>query len=158
MIEAIRTKLTAEVEALNHELHVTLPETLRRAREMGDLRENGDYHAAIERQGFVQARLNQLRARLSQLSQIDLSKIPADRVGLGSRVTVKDVETKKNEDYELVISDALDVDSGQISVASPLGRALLDRKVKDTVEARLPMGTRKLRIEKLTTLHDQVAE
>lgn len=158
MIEAIRTKLTAEVEALNHELHVTLPETLRRAREMGDLRENGDYHAAIERQGFVQARLNQLRARLSQLSQIDLSKIPADRVGLGSRVTVKDVETKKNEDYELVISDALDVDSGQISVASPLGRALLDRKVKDTVEARLPMGTRKLRIEKLTTLHDQAAE
>ncbi len=155
MIEAVRAKLVAEVEALNHELHVTLPETLRRAREMGDLRENGDYQAAIERQGFVQLRLNQLRARLSQLSQIDLSKIPKDRVGLGSRVTVKDLATKQKEDYELVIPDVMDVDAGQVSVSSPLGRALLDRQVKDMVEVRLPMGARKLRIEKFTTLHDQ---
>lgn len=155
MIEAIRAKLAAEVEALNHELHVVLPEALRRARELGDLRENGDYQAAVERQRFIQARLNQLRARLAQLSQIDLTKVPRDRVGLGSRVTVKDLATKKREDYELMIADAIDVDAGQISVSSPLGRALLDRRVKDTVVAQLPMGSRKLRIEKLVTLHDQ---
>lgn len=157
MIEVVRAKLAAEVEALNHELHVTLPETLKRAREMGDLRENGDYQAAVERQGFIRARLDQLRARLAQLSEIDLSKVPKDRVGFGSRVTVKDLATKQTEQYELVLADVMDVDAGQISVSSPLGRALLDRKVKDTVEVRLPMGARTLRIEKLRTLH-QLAE
>ena len=88
MLEAIRAKLIAEVEALNHELHVTLPEVLQKARELGDLKENGDYQAAKERQGFVALRLGQLRSRLSKLSQIDLSQIPVDRIGLGSRVTL----------------------------------------------------------------------
>ncbi len=88
MIEEIRRKLFAEVEALNHELHVVLPQTLKKAIELGDLRENADYQAAIERQGMIQARLEQLRSRLHKLSAIDLSKVPRDRVGLGSRVTV----------------------------------------------------------------------
>jgi transcription elongation factor GreA len=156
MLDAIREKLQAEVEALNHELHSVLPETLMKARELGDLRENADFQAAIERQGFVQARLGQLRERLAKLSQIDLSQIPKDRVGLGSRVTVKDLDTKETEVWELVIPDAMDIDAGHISVSSPLGRALLDRKVKEKVEARLPMGVRRLKIEKLETFHDQV--
>ena len=128
MIEEICRKLMAEVEVLNHELHVVLPDTLEKAIAHGDLRENADYQAAIERQGFIGARLEHLRSRLFQLSEIDLSKVPKDRVGLGSRVTVVDLDTKVEEIFEVVIPDAVEVDNGQISVASPLGRALLDKK------------------------------
>lgn len=158
MLEQIRQKLAAEVEALNHELHVVLPEVLKKAREYGDLRENGDFQAAIERQGFIQARLNILRGRLAKLSQIDLTKIPRDRVGLGSRVVVQDTDTKEKMEYELVIPDAMDADEGQISVASPLGRALLDRKSGETTAVQLPAGKRRLKVLSVTTFHDQVVE
>jgi transcription elongation factor GreA len=156
MIDEIKQKLTHEVEQLNHELNVTLPEALKKALQQGDLRENGDYHAALERQQFVHARLSHLRSRLAKLSQIDLSKVPSDRVGLGSRVEVQDAATKEREVYELVIPDAMDMDKGHISVASPLGRGLLDRKKGETVTIRLPATTRKLKIMRLSTLHDQV--
>src|SRR3970282_605192 len=122
MIDEIRQKLAAEVEQLNHELNVALPEALKKALEQGDLRENGDYHAALERQQFVQARLSHLRGRLSKLSQGDLSQVPRDRRGLGSRVVVRDPATKSTETYDLVIPDAMDFETGQISVSSPLGR------------------------------------
>jgi transcription elongation factor GreA len=158
MIEEIRAKLQAEVQALNHELHVVLPQTLKKAIELGDLRENSDYHAAIERQGVIQARLQHLRSRLQKLSDIDLTKIPADRVGLGSRVTVRDLDTKQDEIIELVIPDAMDIDKGHVSVSSPLGRALLDKKPKDSVTVVLPMGKRRLRIVRLETLHDSVQQ
>jgi transcription elongation factor GreA len=156
MLEAVKKQLQAEVEALNHELSVTLPATLKRALQNGDLRENGDYHAALERQGFVQARLSQLRSRLTKLSHIDLTKIPKGRVGLGSRVTVKDVATGRNEEWELVIPDAMDIDRGHISVSSPLGRGLVDKEIGDVATVQLPAGTRKLKILELRTLHEQV--
>lgn len=154
MLEHVIQKLQDEVTALNHELNVTLPDTLKKAIANGDLRENGDYHAALERQGFVQARLSQLRSRLGRLSSIDVSKIPTDKVGLGSRVTVQDLKTKEKETWELVVPDAMDLDQGHISVASPLGSALSDKKKGATVQVRLPMGTRKLKIVRLETLHD----
>ena len=155
MLEAVKRKLQDEVEALNYELSVTLPETLKKAIANGDLRENGDYHAALERQQFVQARLSHLRGRLVKLSSVDMSKIPADRVGLGSRVVVRDLGTKQKEEWELVIPDAMDVDAGQISVSSPLGRGLMDKKEGDTTEVRLPAGMRRLKVLKVTTLHAQ---
>ena len=158
MIEEIKQKLTQEVEQLNHELNVALPEALKKALQQGDLRENGDYHAALERQQFVHARLSHLRSRLAKLSQIDLSKVPKDRVGLGSRVEVQDAETKERETYELVIPEAMDMDGGHVSVASPLGRALLDHKSGETVSVRLPASTRKLKILKVATLHQQVRQ
>ncbi|MSR06389.1 MAG: transcription elongation factor GreA [Gemmatimonadetes bacterium] len=157
-MEAIKQKLQAEVEALNHELNVTLPATLKTAVQLGDLKENGDYHAARERQVFVQARLSHLRNRLSKLSSIDLTKIPRGCVGLGSRVAVVDQATKEKETYDLVISDAMDFEGGQISVASPIGRALLDRKKGDTVTVQLPAGPRKLKIVELRTFHEQIDE
>lgn len=156
MIEEIRERMVREIEQLNRELHVVLPEALRKARELGDLRENGDYQAAIERQQFVQARLNHLRDRLSRISSIDLSKVPRDRVGLGSIVTVLDLETNDREVFELVIPDAMDLDEGHVSVSSPLGRALLDLKVGDEAGVQLPFGTRNLKIEKLQTIHAQL--
>jgi transcription elongation factor GreA len=156
MLEDVRKKLQAEVEALNHELTITLPATLKRAIANGDLRENGDYHAALERQQQVGARLSQLRSRLAKLSQIDLSKVPQDRVGLGSHVTVKDVKTGETEQWELVIPEAMDFDRGHISVSSPLGRGLVDRTIGDVAVVQLPAGVRKLKILKLRTLHDQI--
>ena len=162
MLEAVRQKLSDEVQRLNHELSVTLPETLKRALQMGDLRENGDYHAALERQGFIQARLSHLRSRLAKLSQIDLNKIPMDKVGLGSRVVVQDLATRGKETYELVVPDAMefdgDGDANQISVASPLGRGLLEHKVGDVALIQLPNGPRKLKVVELTTFHQQLAD
>jgi len=153
MLEAIKQKLSEEVGRLHHELSVTLPDTLMRALANGDLRENGDYHAALERQAFVQARLSHLRSRLAKLSQVDLSKIPADRVGLGSRVTVEDAATGAREVYELVIPDAMDFDGRQISVASPLGRGLLEKREGDVAVVQLPAGLRKLKILELKTFY-----
>jgi transcription elongation factor GreA len=158
MIEAAKQKLQAEVEQLNHELGVVLPEALKKAIALGDLRENGDYHAALERQRFIGARLNHLRSRLVKLSQIDLSKIPEGKVGLGSRVVVHDQGTKEKETLELVIPEAMDFEGGQISVASPLGRALLDKTVGQVVTVRLPGAVRTLKILELTTFHEQLGE
>jgi transcription elongation factor GreA len=158
MLDDARQKLLKEVEDLNHELNVVLPEVLKQAREHGDLRENGDYQAAVERQQFIQARLGHLSQRLSRLSQIDPAEIPRDRVGLGSRVTVRDLETDEQEVWELVIPDAMDLDADHISVASPLGRALLNRKIEETVTVDLPRGSRRLRIEEFHTFHDLLDE
>ncbi len=164
MLDAVRQKLSDEVQRLNHELSVTLPETLKRALQMGDLRENGDYHAALERQGFIHARLSHLRSRLAKLSQIDLNKIPMDKVGLGSRVVVQDQATRGKEIYELVVPDAMDFDGDgdggalQISVASPLGRGLLEHKVGDVAVIQLPNGPRRLKVVELTTFHQQLAD
>jgi len=155
MLEAIKQKLSDEVGQLNHELQVTLPDTLKKALANGDLKENGDYHAALERQGFVRARLSHLRSRLAKLSQVDLSKIPTDRVGLGSRVVVADVKTGLKEKYELVISDAMDFDGEQISVGSPLGRGLLGKKVGEVALVELPAAVRQLKVLELKTFYDQ---
>lgn len=154
MIEAMREKLGKEIAALSHELTVTLPQAIASAVALGDLRENSEYKAALERQQLVQARLGQLHQRLAQLSQLAGTEAPTDRVGLGSRVTVIDVETEETETYELVIAEMMDIDAGHISLGSPLGRALKDRRVGEEVSLRLPHAMRKLRIVQLTTVHD----
>jgi transcription elongation factor GreA len=159
MIEAARRKLSEEIERLNYELNVTLPEVLKKALANGDLRENGDYHAAIERQHFIQARLSHLRSRLAKLSSIDPAKIPADAVGLGSRVVVQDLASKSRESYQLVLPDTMDFDDPtHVSIASPLGRAMVEKKVGDTVVAQLPGGTRRFKIVELATFHQQQAD
>ena len=158
MLEAIKQKLADEVSRLNHELSVTLPDALKRALANGDLRENGDYHAALERQAFVHARITHLRSRLAKLSQVDLSKIPTDRVGLGSRVVVEDAATKAREAYALVVPDAMDFDGEQVSVASPLGKGLLGKQVGDEAVVQLPGGIRKLKVLELRTFYDQDPE
>jgi transcription elongation factor GreA len=152
MIREMREKLSLEVEQLSHELNVTLPQAIATAVELGDLRENSEYKAALERQQFVQARLGQLHQRLSQLSEMT-SHSPTDRVGLGSKVTVEDLKSGETETYVLVLGEMADFDLGHISVASPLGRALKDGKLGDEVDLRLPAGKRRLRITDLVTVH-----
>jgi len=154
MIEALKQKLGEEVERLQYELNVTLPAEIRRAVELGDLRENSEYKAALERQQFVQARLGQLRQRLSKLSTIDVSQIPANRVGLGSRVTVEDQRTGARETYHLVFGDAVEFEEGHVTMASPIGRALLGKAVGEVAHLKLPAGVRQLKVVELRTIHD----
>jgi transcription elongation factor GreA len=156
MLEELKNKLGEEIERLTHELQITLPQAIQKAVEHGDLRENSEYKSALERQQFVQARLNHLTKRYGELSKIDLSDVPTDRVGFGSRVTVVDLRTREEETYTLVFGDYIDIDSGQISVASPLGQTLLGKKPGDQVSLQLPRGERKLKIKKLITLSEQI--
>src|SRR5690606_5116802 len=156
MLEELKTKLEEEIERLTHELQVALPKAIKTAVEHGDLRENSEYKSALERQQFVQARLNHLTRRMQELSKIDLAEIPSDRVGFGSRVTVRDKRTKEEEEYTLVFGDYIDIDTGQISMASPLGRTLLGKGVGEEVSLQLPRGERRLKIESLVTLPQMV--
>jgi transcription elongation factor GreA len=156
MIEELKAKLGAEVEKLQYELNVVLPGEIRKAVEQGDLRENSEYKAALERQQFVQARLGQLRQRLSKLSSIDVSQIPPDRVGLGSEVTVRDEATGESETYQLVFGDAVEFEEGHVTMSSPIGLALVGKAVGETTHLKLPAVTRKRTIVELKTIHDTV--
>lgn len=153
MIEELKIKLGAEAEKLQHELNVTLPNEIRKAVELGDLRENSEYKAALERQQFVQARLGQLHQRLSKLSQIDIAQISHDAVGLGSEVVVEDEATRQRETYQLVFGDSGEYEEGHVSMASPIGRALVGKKVGETAILQLPARTRRLKVISLKTIH-----
>ena len=153
MIQEMRDKLSREIDQLSHELNILLPQAIAQAVALGDLRENSEYKSALERQQFVQARLGQLHQRLNQLTQLANAQAPADRVGLGSRVTVLDLETNEVDIYTVVLAEMMDIDAGHISLASPLGRALNDGRVGDEISLRLPTMNRKLRITELVTIH-----
>jgi transcription elongation factor GreA len=157
VIEALKQKLTDEAEKLRFELNVTLPNEIRKAVELGDLRENSEYKAALERQQFVQARLGQLTQRLSKLSSIDESQIATDAVGMGSKVVVEDQDTKDRETYHMIFGDAEDFDEGQVTMSSPIGRALLGKKVGELTTLKLPTRMRKLKVVELSTIHDEKA-
>ena len=154
MIEELKAKLGAEVEKLQYELNVTLPNEIRKAVELGDLRENSEYKAALERQQFVQARLGQLRQRLSKLSSIDPTQIPADRVGLGSKVIVEDQKSRAVETYHLVFGDAVEFEEGHVTMASPIGKSLLGKAIGEVAFLKLPAGVRQLKVVDLKTIHD----
>jgi len=152
----IKKKLQDEIATLDYELHVELPREILKARAHGDLSENAEYHAAKERQGFVNARLNQLKKRLADISMIDFTKIPRDRVGLGSVVVVLDTKREEEMTYNLVTTEEADAANGKVSTTSPIGRALLGKEVGDSVKVQSPGGVKELDILKLTTIHDVV--
>ena len=151
-------KLKEEIAALETELRIELPREILKARAHGDLSENAEYHAAKERQGLVNARLGQLNARLRELSMIDMSKIPHDRVGLGSTVVVLDLDKDEKIRYKLVTSEDVDAKNGLISTTSPIGRGLLGRQVGDSVKIQIPGGIREMEIVELITIHQAGAQ
>jgi transcription elongation factor GreA len=152
MIELIK-KLQDEIAILENELRIELPRAILTAREHGDLSENAEYHSAKERQGMVHAKLAQLYGRLREISMIDMSKIPHDRVGLGSTVTVLDINKDEKITYKLVTTEDVDVSKGMISTGSPIGRGLLGKQVGDEVKIQIPGGTREMEIVELITIH-----
>jgi transcription elongation factor GreA len=154
-MEELKKKLQDEINALEYEMRTELPKEILKARAHGDLRENAEFHAAKERQRYVDARLSQLRVRLSELSMIDINRIPRDRVGLGSRVQVLDLVKDEEMTYTLVPSEQVDVAKGLISPSSPIGQGLIGKKEGDEVTIPIPGGTRKMEILKLKTIHDE---
>lgn len=156
MLEEILNRIDEEKGRLDHELRVELPDRIRKAVELGDLRENAEYKSALERQQFVQARLSHLSQRQSELSRIDIKNLPLDRVGFGSKVKVKDLELGDHHDFTLVAGDFVDFDAGQISIASPIGKGLMGARTDEEVTVALPAGERRYKVLELLTLPQQV--
>lgn len=156
MPEHIKKKLEQDIQTLEHELNHELPKELKKAVAMGDLSENAEYHMAKQRQEFVRARLGQLKKRMADLSLINMANIPKDRAALGSTVVVYDSTKDEEIEYKLVTSEESDVGKGLISTSSPIGRALMGKKVGDVSEVVTPTGKRELEVLKLVTIHDEV--
>jgi transcription elongation factor GreA len=155
MTDAIKRKLQEEINALEHELIHELPKEIKKAAALGDLSENAEYHMAKQRQEFVKARLRQLGARMAELALINMDNIPRDKVGLGSTVRVFDNTKNEEAEYKLVTSEEADVAAGKISTSSPIGRALLNKKVGDTATFVTPNGKREMEVLRLSTIHDE---
>ena len=153
----LKKRLQDEIQQLEYELKVHLPKEILKAREHGDLRENAEYKAAKERQGFLQARTAQLHRRLAALNMVNLDRIPRDKVGLGSLVTVLPVGGEETV-FELVVPEDADPTIGRISPSSPIGKCLLGHEEGDSVEVKVPSGERSYEIRKLVTMHDQVKD
>ena len=153
-MEELKKKLQEEIAALDLEFRVELPKEILKARAHGDLSENAEYHAAKERQAYVNARLAQLHERLRVISMIDVTKIPRDRVGLGSTVVVLDVIKEEKITYKLVTSEDVDVAKGLISTSSPIGRGLLGKQIGDSAKIQIPGGLREMEIIELITIHE----
>src|SRR6266851_2639202 len=152
-IAKIKKKLQDEIDHLDHELNVDLPKEIAIARAHGDLSENAEYKYAKERQGFVNARIAQLKKRMGDLGMLNLSNIPKDRSGYGSKIVVLDVQKDVRVEYRLVSSEEVDAEKGQISTTSPIGRALLNRKVGDEVQVTTPAGSKEFEVVELQTIH-----
>ena len=155
MLSRSRERLEKELGALEKEYRVDLPKEIQRAKALGDLRENAEYQAALERQHYVQARIGQVQAQLRTLAMVNLEQIPHDRAALGSTLKVYDTQADKEFTYELVMPEESDFSKGLVSVTSPIGKALTGRRAGDEVTIRIPAGTRNLEIVSLQTLHDK---
>lgn len=154
-MKEVKEKLEREIRTLERELRDELPKALKKALEMGDLRENAEYQTAKERQSLVQSRISQLTERLSRLSLINLDKLPHDKASYGSIVVLLDLDSEQEVTYRLVSSEESDAANGLISTSSPIGRSLMGHKAGDEVEIRTPRGTKSCEILSLKTLHDQ---
>ena len=155
MIRELREKLEGELKSLHHELHHELPKEIKRALALGDLRENAEYHSALERQSYVKARIGQLRRRLSEIASFNYAAIPKDRVGLGSTVKLLDLDSDAELTYKIVMNDDADITAGRISVGSPIGRGLAGRRIGDEVSIEIPSGVKKFEILELKTLDEE---
>lgn len=158
MTEEVKKRLRTELEELETELRIHLPKDIKRALEYGDLRENAEYRAALDRQQLVQARIGQLRRRISEISAIDLSQVPLDRAAYGSTLVLYDAQREEEVTYRLVTGEESDPQAGLISTVSPIGKSLMGREEGDEVTVQTPAGARKFEILRLTTLHDQAAK
>jgi len=155
MPEHIKKKLEEEIQLLEHELNVELPRELKKAAALGDLSENAEYHITKQRQEFVRARLGQMKKRMAELSMVNLNNIPKDRAAIGSTILVYDSTKDEKIEYKLVTSEESDVTKGLVSTTSPIGRALMGKRVGDVSTVVTPNGSRELEVLKLTTIHDE---
>ena len=158
MLDEIRSRIEEEILRLTHELNVELPERIKVAMEHGDLRENAEFKSAKERQSFVEARLNHLTSRMTELSKIDVAEMAYDKVGFGSRVKIRDHGMDEEFTFTITAGDFIDLDAGQVSLASPIGRGLLGAQEGEEVTISLPVGDRVYTVLELSTLPQQLEE
>lgn len=158
MLREVKQKLEEEMQRIEHELRVTLPKEIQAALGQGDLSENAEYESAKNRQSTIQARFAQIQKRLADLSRIDVSGVPKDRAGLGSEVTVENLESGEEVRYTLVIPELADGNRSFVSMASPVGKALMNRRVGDTVTITIPRGTLEYEVRRIVTLTGDVLE
>jgi len=152
--ERLLRKFEDEIAQLDKELKTELPREIKRARELGDLRENAEYQAAKERQTYVNARIAMLKRRQSEIALMNLERIPHGKAGFGSTVTIR--ENNQEMVYQLVMPEDADAEKGLISTSSPIGRAILNKEEGDEISVSTPNGsTRKFEILKLVTIHDE---
>lgn len=156
MLDEIREKIENEIEKLTRELNVDLPDRIKIAMEHGDLRENSEYKAAKDRQSFVEARLNHLTSRMTELSRIDVNEMAYDRVGFGSKVKIRDLGMDEEFTFTITAGDFIDLDAGQVSLASPIGQGLLGAAEGEEVTIELPRGERRYKVLELKTLPQQL--
>jgi len=154
MSEEVKQKIQDELRQLEAELRTEIPQELKKAVAMGDLSENAEYEAARNRQDYVRARIANLRKRLADLSMIDTSRLPIDRIAYGSTVVLYDMDSSDEVTYKLVMAEDSDITQNKISTTSPIGRGLMGRMEGDEVEITTPSGKRRFEIVKLTTVHD----
>jgi transcription elongation factor GreA len=157
LTQVIKAKLQGELDELESELRIHLPKEIKRALEFGDLRENSEYKAALDRQSIVKARIMELRQRISEIASIDPNKVPRDKASYGSTLLLYDAEKDEEVTYKLVTAEESDPAQGLISTTSPVGRSLMGKQKGDEVEVRTPASTRNFEIRELTTLHDDLA-
>jgi len=158
LLREVKRKLEEEVQRIDHELRVTLPKEIQTALGQGDLSENAEYEAAKDRQSTLQARFAQIQKRLADLSRIDVAGVPKDRAGLGSEVTVENLESGEEIRYTLVIPELADGNKSFVSMAAPVGKALMNRRVGDTVTITIPRGTLEYEVRRIVTLTGDVLE
>jgi transcription elongation factor GreA len=158
LLRDVKRKLEEEMQRIEHELRVTLPKEIQTALGQGDLSENAEYESAKNRQSTIQARFAQIQKRLADLSRIDVSGVPKDRAGLGSEVTVENLENGEEILYTLVIPELADGNKSFVSMASPVGKALMNRRVGDTVTITIPRGTLEYEVRRIVTLSGDVLE
>jgi transcription elongation factor GreA len=158
LTQDIRQRLEAELDELDTELRVHLPKEIKRALEFGDLRENAEYRAALDRQEMVKARISQLRQRLREVASIDLSRVPRDKAAYGSTLVLYDAERDEEVTYRLVTPEESDPQGGLISTTSPVGRSLMGKEEGDEVVVRTPAGARNFEIRRLVTIHERTEE
>jgi len=158
LLRDVKKKLEEEMQRIEHELRVTLPKEIQTALGQGDLSENAEYESAKNRQSTLQARSAQIQKRLADLSRIDVTGVPKDRAGLGSEVTVENLETGEEILYTLVIPELADGNKSFVSMASPVGKALMNRRVGDTVTITIPRGTLEYEVRRIVTLSGDVLE
>jgi len=148
-------KLDEQLMELQRQLKVDIPRELQKAAAHGDLSENAEYDAAKERKRMTESRLSQIGGRIRMLKSIDLEKVSKDRVGLGSIVTLEDLDSGDEVTYELVLADEVDVDAGKISIQAPIGRALMGKQADDDVSVVMPAGKKEFVVLKVITIHER---
>lgn len=154
MTKKLLSRLNEDLRELEHELKTKLPEEIRKAAALGDLSENAEYEAALDRQRLIQSKYRSLKNRINEIAQVDVSRLPTDTAGYGSVVSVLDIDTDKEITYQLVMPEDAEAKQNRISISSPIGRAFMGKRIEDEVAVTIPSGKKTFEILEIVPYAD----